>query len=190
MSAFYTLPTSLIVDGEAHPIRSDYRAVLSILSVLQAPDIDQSAKGDWMGLLLYRDWDHIRNRTEALRQAAWFIDCGQSWGDENARQPRLMDWEQDWPLIAPACSRVAGRSIREMPYLHWWDFIGLYQEIGECAFSTVVAIRDKQARHKKLTQWEREYIRDHRAMVTLRTAGDDEMRSLIDRIRGGEELAG
>ena len=51
--------------------------------------------------------------------------------------------------------------IRALPYLHWWTFIGYYMAVGECTLSTIVSIRDKIARGKKLDDFEKEFKRDN-----------------------------
>ena len=52
--------------------------------------------------------------------------------------------------------------------MHWWTFFGLYMEIGESTFSTVVSIRDKKRRGKKLEKWEREFYSKNKALIDLK----------------------
>ena len=82
--------------------------------------------------------------------------------------PALMDWQQDAPLIAAGISKAAGQDVRTLPYLHWWSFLAWFDAIGEGSFATVVAIRDKLRRGKRLENWELDYYRTHRAVVELR----------------------
>lgn len=79
-----------------------------------------------------------------------------------------MDWQQDAPLIAAGISKAAGQDVRTLPYLHWWSFLAWFDAIGEGSFATVVAIRDKLRRGKRLENWELDYYRTHRAVVELR----------------------
>lgn len=51
--------------------------------------------------------------------------------------------------------------------MHWWTFFGLYMEIGESTFSTVVSIRDKKRKGKKLEKWEQEYYKNNKSIVDL-----------------------
>ena len=89
---------------------------------------------------------------------------------EQARPgPPLMDWQQDAPLIAAGISRAAGQDVRTLPYLHWWSFLAWFDAIGEGSFATVVAIRDKLRRGKRLENWELDFYRTHRAAVELRS---------------------
>ena len=70
-----------------------------------------------------------------------------------------MDWQQDAPLIAAGISKAAGQDVRTLPYLHWWSFLAWFDAIGEGSFATVVAIRDKLRRGKRLENWELDYYR-------------------------------
>ena len=63
---------------------------------------------------------------------------------------------------------AAGQDVRTLPYLHWWSFLALFDAIGEGSFATVVAIRDKLRRGRRLENWELDFYRTHRAMVELR----------------------
>ena len=86
----------------------------------------------------------------------------------NDNSPVLMDWEYDFKLIAPPISKVLGYSVRDPEkYTHWYDFIGAYMEIDECIWSTVIAIRAKKKKHKKLEKWEEEFCREHAEWVNL-----------------------
>ena len=85
---------------------------------------------------------------------------------------KSQDWQQDAPLIAAGISRATGQDVRALPYLHWWSFLSWFDAIGEGTFATVVALRDKLRRGKKLESWELEFYRTHRAAVDLRPAAD------------------
>ena len=98
---------------------------------------------------------------------ATFVQAGRPDGGPCA--PRLMDWQQDAPLIAAGISRAAGQDVRTLPYLHWWSFLAWFDAIGEGSFATVVAIRDKLRRGKRLENWELDFYRTHRAAVELRS---------------------
>ena len=52
--------------------------------------------------------------------------------------------------------------------MHWWTFIGLFNEIGEGMFSTVVRIREKKAKHKKLEKWERTFYNENKDIIDLK----------------------
>ena len=110
-------------------------------------------------------------RGEGMRFLADFIAGPGGVGDgagAGAGAPRLLDWRQDAALIAADVNRVAGCEVRALPYLHWWTFLACFNAIGEGQLSTVVGIRDKLRRGKKLEPWEQEYYRAHKPQVDLK----------------------
>lgn len=173
----WKLPTSLNVGGKNYKIRTDYRVILDILASMNDPDIFepgmsqeemQQEKVMTMLQILYIDFDSIPSRDwkEAAEKACDFIDCGIK--DDGKSKPRTMDWEQDAPLIVPAINKSVKIDVRSVKYMHWWTFFGLYMEIGESTFSTVVSIRDKKRRGKKLEKWEQEFYRNNKHLVDLK----------------------
>ena len=83
-------------------------------------------------------------------------------------QPRTMDWEQDAPLIFPAVNRVAGFEVRAAKHLHWWTFLGYLMEIRDSTFATILALRQKKARGKKLEKEEAEFWRRNAGVCELK----------------------
>lgn len=172
----WTLPKALIVGNKSYRIRSDYRAVLDILIAMNDPEIfspemtdeeKQFEKIMTMLQILYIDFDLIPEKyyQEALDKACEFIDCGIK--DEGKQKPQLIDWNQDSPIIVPAINKIYGKDIRSLKYMHWWTFLGLYMEIGESTLSTVVSIRNKKNRGKKLDEWEIEFLKSNKNLVIL-----------------------
>ena len=173
----WKLPTSLNVGGTNYKIRTDYRVILDILAAMNDPDIldpgmtedeKQAEKVLTMLQILYIDFDRMppSDWKEASEKACEFIDCGIH--DDGTPKPRLMDWEQDAPIIVPAVNKVCNFDVRSVKYMHWWTFFGYYMEIGECMLSTVVSIRDKKRRGKRLEKWEQEFYRNNKHIVDLR----------------------
>lgn len=173
----WNLPTFLNVGGRDYKIRTDYRVILDILAAMNDLDIFkpgmsqeemQQEKVMTMLQILYIDFDSMppRDWKEAAEKACDFIDCGIK--DDGKQKPRLMDWEQDAPVIVPAVNKVCGKDVRSVKYMHWWTFFGYYMEIGECTLSTIVSIRDKKRRGKKLEKWEQEFYRNNKKLVDLK----------------------
>lgn len=165
----YELPTSLEVGGREYEIRSDYRAVLDVMAVMADPDIDGEERAVTALYVFYPDLDDMPagDLEEAVGRMHWFINGGT---DERSsrRRPRLMDWEQDFPLIVSPVNRVMGREVRAMDYLHWWTFLSAYREIGDCLFAQVVGIRRKLSQGRKLDKGERRFYDENRDIVDLR----------------------
>ena len=173
----WELPTSLEVGGKEYAIRTDYRVILDILAAMNDPEIfepgmteDEKKIEQTMTMLqiLYIDFDSIlpKDYQEAAEKAVEFIDCGIE-GDDKPK-PRTMDWEQDAPIIAPEVSKVAGRDIR-VGETHWWEFFGYYLGIGEGVFNTIVSIREKRRKGKKLEKWEKEFYQNNKSLIDLKS---------------------
>ena len=71
-------------------------------------------------------------------------------------------------MIVADVNKVAGCEIRALPFVHWWTFLAWFGGIGEGQLATVVGIRQKLKRGKKLEPWEREYYQQHKADVDLK----------------------
>ena len=193
---FYDLPTSVEVGGAEWPVRSDFRAALDIIQVMSDPDLDDGYRAalciefffdDWVeaadiGPVLHT-WEEIAwGDREAAREAVdrvlWFIRGGKD--EERGRKPKLMDWEQDFPIIAPPVNRVLGFECREAPYLHWWSFLAAYYEIGDCLFAQVVSIRKKRAQGKALDKSDKAFARDNADLVNIRARRTSFEEAVID----------
>lgn len=90
-----------------------------------------------------------------------FFNCGQEEEQTKSSNYKLIDWNRDEPLICSAINKVAGKEVRSEPYIHWWTFMGYYTAIGECSLSTIVGIRYKQSKNKKLEKYEQQFVREN-----------------------------
>ena len=174
MGNAWSFPTSLNVGGVDYEIRTDYRAVLDLFTALNDPELqDESeeltayAQSQCILQIMFPQCDDIPEEhiQEALQKVSEFIDMGIR--DEH-KKPKTMDWEQDAPIIIPAVNKVLNTEIRAQKYIHWWTFLGAYMEIGESLFSTVIDIRQKKQKHKKLEKWEEEFYRENKHLVDLK----------------------
>lgn len=174
----WQLPTSLIVGGHSYKIRTDYRVILDVLCAMNDPDIfeadmteeeKQYERACTMLEIMFVDFDRLpeRDYAGACQRVCDFIDCGMK-DDTGKKKPRSMDWEQDAPLIIPAINKTAGRDVRSVKYMHWWTFFGLYMELGDSVFHTVLSIRQKKQKGKKLADWESEFYKENRKLVDLK----------------------
>ena len=92
-----------------------------------------------------------------------------------------MDWQQDFQLIVAPINRVIGKEIRSIDYLHWWTLIAAYQEIGDCTFAQVVAIRSKKAKGKKLEKSEQEFYKQNRNLVDFKRQYTEQDENVINK---------
>lgn len=173
MSA-YDLPTSLRVGEVDYAIRYNWRAVLDALSACADPELDDQHKALCLLMIMYPDWKSIPKDllNEACEKACEFIDCGQI--DDGKPKPKMIDWEQDAPLIIPEINKVAGREVRLEPNIHWWTFFGWFMGIGDGLLASVLHIRKKKATRKKLEKWEQDFYNENRALIDMSKPTKDE----------------
>ena len=162
----WELPREADIGGRTYRLHTDYRQILKIFACLQQEDIPEFIR--WQIALELFFGEQIPD--EGFQQAAeyfrWFVSCGQEEGETPG--PCLIDWEQDAQVIVSDVNRAAGQEIRSLPYLHWWTFLGWFHSIGEGNLSTLVSVRNKLNRGKKLEKWEQEYYRQNKNMVKMR----------------------
>lgn len=164
----FDLPTALEFGGRSWDIATDYRVILRILTAFEDPDIPNEEKATICLYNLYVDFEEIpRDQLQAAFDAAIkFIDAGNE-GDDRPH-PRTMDWTQDAALIFPAVNRAAGFEVRAAEYIHWWTFLGYFMEIKDSTYATVLGLRGKKARGKKLEKQEQEYWQQNRNICELK----------------------
>lgn len=166
----WDLPIAIEINGKSHAIRNkcDYRVVLDVICALNDNELTDEEKIKCALFIFYEDISEIDDFDTAIKEMFRIINGGEEQEESQEQKPQLMDWEHDFPQLAPPISRVLGYDVRTPDrYCHFWTFLGAYMEIGECTFSTIVSIRTKRAKGKKLDKWEEEYIREHRKMVEL-----------------------
>lgn len=166
----WDLPTSVEIDGEEYAITNDcdYRMVLDVICALNDNELNDDQKIKTALYVFYKDISGCKNIEKAIKEMYKIIAYGETEDEQSEPKPRLMDWEHDFPNIAPPVSRVLGYDVRTPNrYTHWYTFLGGYMEIGECTFQNVVSIRSKRAKGKKLENWEQEFYKENKKMVDL-----------------------
>lgn len=181
-----TLPKRLLVGNTAYPINSDFRVALNLFSYLR-DDLSDLEKAYLTIRTIYVDEIPDEVFIEALKQAYWFLNGGDMPKSKPSPVP-LIDWQHDESIIFPAVNKAAGREVRELPYMHWWSFLGYMGEVGEGLYSTVINIRSKIARGKKLEKYEREFLNRNKELIVLRSkeeqAAIDETEEFLKTLLG------
>ena len=162
----WELPKTAAIGGKIYDLHTDYREILKIFSWLQEESYPEFLRWRIALALFYEQEIPDGDFPEAAEYFRWFICCGQE--EEKDPGPQLLDWDADAQVIVADVNKVAGQEIRSLPYLHWWTFLGWFHSIGEGTLSTLVGIRDKLRRGKKLEDWEKEYYRRNKQQVTMR----------------------
>lgn len=162
----WALPESAVIGGIEYEINTDFRDVLEIMKHLNDPNEPDFVRWQIAIALFYEGDIPDEYRLEAMEYLAAFISYAEA--DNTKPGPKLIDWEQDSKEIIADVNKVAGREIRSLEYLHWWTFLSYFQAIGEGQLSTLVAIRSKLAKGKKLEDWEKEFYRENKSRVDLK----------------------
>lgn len=161
----WLLPNTANIGGVDYPINADFRDVLEIIGFLN--DEKKPAYLRWqIAIGLFYDGEIPEaHQQEAMEYLTDFISYGET---EAKPGPKLMDWEQDAQIIIGDVNKVAGKEIRGENFLHWWTFLSYFYGIGEGQFSTIVSIRSKKRRGKKLEKWEEEFYRENKKKIEFR----------------------
>lgn len=176
----WDLPTSAEIGGVTYPINADYRDILDIFRYLDDPDRPEYLRWQIALALFYEGEIPVEHMQEAMEYLSDFIACG----SRDAKPgPKLLDWEQDAQMIVADVNKVAGAEVRSMPFLHWWTFMAYFHAVGEGQLSTLVSIRDKLRRGKKLEKWEQEYYRKNKDRVDLKKHYSAEELAEQDRLK-------
>lgn len=193
------LPETLTVAGVEYPIRTDYRNVLQIFEAFQDPELTQEEKWIVAIYLMFEDFlcaDDVLQAAkdgfdleDAMKQISWFISAGQP--EKQALEKPTYNWKQDEQIIFSAINKVAGKETRELEYLHWWTFLGYFNEVGEGTFSFIVGIRNKLNKGKKLEKHEKEFLSQNKELVKLEKPKtreeqeqEDAYNALLDEVLG------
>lgn len=192
----YELPTSIEVNGASFGIRNkgDFRMVLDCFNALNDSELTESERIYASLIIFYEDFNDLEDLSEQddrlsllVEKMFWFFNQGEGAVQSNTQNYRVIDWNKDSNLVCSAINHVANKEIRSLEYLHWWTFMGYYTAIGECLLSTVVSIRYKTAKGKKLEKYERQFKQENPQYfnIDLRTAQQKEADEYVKRLWGG-----
>ena len=149
--------------------------VLNIFEALNDDTLSDDDKALVMLKSLYITFSSIPREhiQEAAEKAMWFLDGGDI-PKITSDGIQTFDWKHDESIVFPAVNKVAGYETRSCKYLHWWTFVGLFNEVGDGLFSSVMSIRTKLKKGKKLEDSEKEFYKTHKNMINLYTKKEQE----------------
>lgn len=177
------LPETITIEDEEIPILdTDFRRALIVMQACNDPDLSAMEKA-------YVTVDAIigaeylsKYGNKAVEAVNWYLDGGKKYDPDQKKKPRLMDWEQDEQLIFPAVNKVAGKEVRGPDYLHWWTFLGYFNEINDGLFSEILRIRQKRSSGKKLEKYEQEFYRKNKDLIDIKTKYSTAEQAAIDEL--------
>lgn len=172
---YFENPKEICINGNYYKIRTDYRDILTILEAFEDKELLQTEKLEVLISILYKDTPP--NCEETFIKAYQFLDVNieeffynrnkkVNKKKNNKSEERYYSFVKDWQLIVGALNNYFGFSIREAEYIHWWDFIAAFNNIGESTFSHVIDLR-KRKKENKLTDDEKKYYYKNREWLDL-----------------------
>ena len=168
----YSLPTTIITsNGKEHKIskNGDFRIVLECFEAINDSELSEDERVLASLLIFYNEFSdfddimtlHQDELSELITKMFEFINCNQPEGVGCNTNRKLIDWQDDEQIIVAAVNNVAKTEIRSLDYLHWFTFMGYYLSVGESVLSTVVSIRNKIVKGKKLEDYEKQFKADN-----------------------------
>lgn len=129
----------LLLDGlpedyEGIPISADFRNMIQVDLILHDPDTSEVEKTI---TALYQLYPEIpKDIHKAVEGLAWFYTRGNAPGDgkdKGAKKAakKAFDFEQDANLIYAAFYATYGMSLTTVDFLHWWEFMALFEGLPE-----------------------------------------------------------
>lgn len=190
----YNPPETLLVCGAECPIRTDFR------DVLQYDKIVKEDPGDGSCLekaLLFMYGTVPPSISEAIEKLNWFIQCGEK--EKKYKPPaqllgvnreKPMDYDLDARLIWSAFRRVYQIDLKEIKYLHWWDFQGMLEELPEdVRLNRVIHYRTVDTHDRRLPKETRELYGALQRYYRIQKAPTEQQAQLMKALRSGEDPA-
>lgn len=183
MNGLWQLPLQKELGGQVFDLHADYREILEIFACLEDPELPEPVRWLVALALFYEQPVPLQLRQEAMEYLAYFLCCGQ----EGKPAPKLFDWQQDADAIIAGVNQAAGQEVRALPFVHWWTFLSWFHAMGEGQLSTLVSIRDRLRRGKRLEPWQKEFYRENKHRIELKkryTRQELEQQERLNRLLG------
>ena len=161
----YRLPEAAVIGGREYGLNTDFRVILKIFQTFSDRSLPEILRWRVALGLFYNSPVAPEDQQEAMEYLSAFLTCGQP----EKSGPELIHWQLDAPAIIAGVNKAAGCEVRQMEKVHWWTFLSWFHAMGPGQLSTVVSIRDKLRRGKKLEEWERTFYRETKDLVDRKT---------------------
>ena len=146
LSSPRALPDSVVENGSAFPVNTDFRVILRILRLLQDTEVLDADKHRIFLRLFFPG----AVPEQPYAAFSWFVACGIP---EDGDGERDFDFEQDSPEIYSAFMQIYRIDLLDCPGMHWWKFNAMLGGAFVCntALSNKIHLRhmdDTQAKRK------------------------------------------
>lgn len=163
------LPKSVVIDGLAYPINTDFRIGILFEQLMQDSKVDETQKLDLAISLYFKN--NIKNKEEAVKQILWFYRCGkdmqQSKGAKGNNLEPIYDYEYDSDYIYSAFMEQYNIDLQEIDNLHWWKFKALFKGLNKDTKIVEIMGYRSMAIDSKMPKTQKEYYRKMKRMYKL-----------------------
>lgn len=196
MISIWDLPKTVEIFDKTYKIRDncDYRVMLDVNEALSDNEETQEYRLHCAIVIFYENYKEIPDPLtanteeeimfiqEAVNKITEILRLGEPVEDETEKnKPKLMDWNKDFHLIAPAVNRILGYDVRDPnKYTHWYTLVGAFGEIGDCYFAQIMNVRKKKLTGKKLDEQDMQFYKEHKKDVDLSTELSEEEKEWLD----------
>lgn len=175
-------------DYKGYLIRTDYRIALQILQCFSDEEFSVEEKYAQAAVLLFgngapNDWELI------IEGITWFVNGGNEKKGSSASVENILDFEVDNRRIRSAFLKAYGIDIAK-EYMHYFDFLDRFNDIGECAMSNVMKIRTEEIdpnmsekSRLRLMELKREFSLDK--SVSYTEEEQEQLNIFMDMIKNG-----
>lgn len=154
------LPTAIRVNERIYDVNSDFRDCLRIILAFEDPDLAPLEKQLVLLENLYTEPVAPGDTAKAIKEGVRFLDGGSDDAGEDCKKPRLYSFAKDAGLIFAAYQQTHKIDLQNAEYLHWWQFMTLFMDLGEStAFCSLVGLR-KRVKTGKASKEEKQIARE------------------------------
>lgn len=149
------LPETVLIDGAAVEINTDFRTSIEFELLLQDDTISDEER---VGKALYLYYPRIpKNLPDAVEQMIWFYTCGQV--DKRTKSSKVLyRFDCDSSYIYSAFLSQYRLDLQELLYMHWWKFRSLLQGLSEDnEFIKIIGYRAMEISSKMTSDQKRFY---------------------------------
>ena len=174
----FDLPTKVKIGPDEFSVRTDFRTILEIFTMLDDPDLTDADKTEALLRMFY-----IERPSDPEAAITAFVSFADPRGSGNKEKPhtRLISWQQDFDLMVAPINHILNTECRSLPYLHWRTFLAAYLEIPpESVFARVLRIREKLRTGRKLEKYERSWYNRNRDLVHIKPKFSKKEEELIE----------
>lgn len=132
---------------EGYLIRTDYRIGIQIAQALDDPELEQNERFSVALSLLYGGGiPPLQTAIDGLR---WFLSAGAPTEEEqkeSASSIQYFSFDFDSARLYSGFRRIYGIDLDKVN-MHWFRFLALLSDLGDCAFTRVIDFRSADISH-------------------------------------------